>query len=313
MGLVGTPPPTRTELARVGDRLSFVYLERCSIHRDANAVTATTDRGTAHIPAATLGCLLLGPGTKITNAAMTLLGDCGASVVWCGENGVRFYAHGSSLARSSRLLEAQAHLVSNNRARLDVARKMYAYRFPGEDVSGLTMQQLRGREGARVRKVYREHSERTGVIWGKRNYAPGAFDQSDAINQALTAANAALYGVVHSVVVALGCTPGLGFVHTGHDRSFVFDVADLYKAEITIPAAFDAVAAGSENLASDVRRHVRDAVVKNRLLERCARDITNLLAPDLATEWEQIDELSLWAGPGKGEVGAGLNYEDQYS
>lgn len=312
MSMTGTPPPTRTELARVGDRLSFVYLERCAIHRDANAVTATTDRGTVHIPAATLGCLLLGPGTRVTNAAMTLLGDCGASVIWCGENGVRFYAHGSSLARSSRLLQAQAHLVSNTRTRLDIARKMYAYRFPGEDVSALTMQQLRGREGARVRKIYREQSERTGVAWGKRSYAPGDFDQSDAINQALTAANAALYGVVHSVIVALGCTPGLGFVHTGHDRSFVFDIADLYKAEITIPAAFDVVAQGSDSMASDVRRVVRDAVVKHRLLERCARDISNLLAPDIATEWEQIDELSLWAGPGQGEVEAGMNYEEEY-
>ncbi len=312
MGLAGTPPPTRTELARVGDRLSFVYLERCVVNRDANAVTAATDRGTVHIPSATLGCLLLGPGTRITNAAMALLGDCGASVVWCGENGVRFYAHGSSLARSSRLLQAQATLVSNNRSRLEIARKMYAYRFPGEDVSALTMQQLRGREGARVRRIYREHSARTGVTWSKREYLPGEFDQSDAVNQALTAANAALYGVVHSVIVALGCTPGLGFVHTGHDRSFVFDIADLYKAEITIPAAFDVVASGSESLASDVRRHVRDAVVKHRLLERCARDITQLLAPDLATEWEQIDELSLWAGPGKGEIEAGLNYEGEF-
>lgn len=313
MGLVGTPPPTRSELARVSDRLSFVYLERCSVHRDSNAVTATMDRGTVHIPAATLGCLLLGPGTRVTNAAMSLLGDCGASVVWCGENGVRFYAHGSSLARSSRVLEAQARLVSNTRTRLDIARKMYAYRFPGEDVSELTMQQLRGREGARVRKVYREHSARTGVVWGKREYSPGSFEQGDGINQALTAANAALYGVVHSVIVSLGCSPGLGFVHTGHDRSFVFDIADLYKAEVTIPVAFDVVASGSANLASDVRRCVRDAVVKGRLLERCARDITQLLVPDFEVEWEQIDELSLWSGPGNEEVGAGLNYEDQYS
>lgn len=308
MSIPGAPPPTRTELARVSDRLSFVYLERCAVHRDANAVTATSDRGVIHIPAATLGCLLLGPGTRVTNAAMTLLGDCGASVVWCGENGVRFYAHGSSLARSSRMLQAQAEHVSNVRSRLDVARKMYAYRFPGEDVSQLTMQQLRGREGARVRRIYREHSERTGVAWGKRDYMPGAFEDGSPINQALTAANAALYGVVHSVIVALGCTPGLGFIHTGHDRSFVFDIADLYKAEITIPAAFDVVASGSSDITSDVRRAVRDAVVTHRLLARCARDISRLLAPDIDTEWEQIDELSLWAGPGKTTVEAGINY-----
>lgn len=168
--LSGTAPPTRQELGRVGDRFSFVYVERCTVHRDANAITATDQEGVTHIPAAGLGCLLMGPGARITHAAMSLLGDCGASVVWVGENGVRYYAHGQPLAKSARLLQAQARLVSNTRTRLAVARAMYSHRFPGEDVSALTMQQLRGREGARVRRVYREHAERTGVIWGRRDY-----------------------------------------------------------------------------------------------------------------------------------------------
>ena len=315
--LSGTAPPTRQELGRVGDRLSFVYVERCTVHRDANAITATDQEGVTHIPAAGLGCLLLGPGARITHAAMSLLGDCGASVVWVGENGVRYYAHGQPLAKSARLLQAQARLVSNTRTRLAVARAMYSYRFPGEDVSALTMQQLRGREGARVRRVYREHAERTGVIWGRRDYVHGDYDASDAVNQALTYANAALYGVVHSVIVALGCAPGLGFVHNGTDRSFVYDVADLYKAEITVPAAFDAVAEKADPLAGAVRRKVRDGVVRHRLLERCAKDLTELLLPGLATdqEWGQRDDLSLWAGTGEDGVEPGRNYafEDEDS
>ncbi|MCT1357797.1 type I-E CRISPR-associated endonuclease Cas1e [Rothia kristinae] len=308
MVLSGTAPPTRQELGRVGDRFSFVYVERCTVHRDANAITAADQEGVTHIPAATLGCLLLGPGTRMTHAAMSLLGDCGASVVWVGENGVRYYAHGQSLAKSSRLLIAQARLVSNTRSRLAVARAMYSARFPGEDVSGLTMQQLRGREGSRIRRVYREHAQRTGVTWGKREYTAGECEDSDAINQALTFANAALYGVVHSVIVAMGCSPGLGFVHTGTDRSFVFDVADLYKAQVTIPAAFDAVAEKAEPLSGAVRRKVRDGVVRHRLLERCARDLTELLLPGAEGEWDRDDTLSLWSGAGEGGVVAGKNY-----
>ena len=60
-----------------------------------------------------------------------LLAQCGVTVVWVGEQGVRYYAHGSSLARSTRLLEAQADAVSNTRKRLAVARRMYEMRFPG--------------------------------------------------------------------------------------------------------------------------------------------------------------------------------------
>ncbi|GAA2045767.1 type I-E CRISPR-associated endonuclease Cas1e [Yaniella flava] len=307
--------PEASELTRTSDRLSFVYVERCTVHRDDNALTATTKDGVLHIPSATIGCLLLGPGTSITYAAMALLGDFGVSVVWVGENGVRYYAHGRSLARSSRLLISQAQLVSNTRSRLDVARKMYAMRFPGEDVAKLTMQQLRGREGARVRRLYREASKSSGVEWSKRDYDPDDFDSSDDINKALTAANASLYGVVQSVITALGCSPGLGFVHTGNDRSFVYDIADLYKADITIPAAFEVAATGSMTIGSDVRRLVRDKIVEHRLLERCARDVTMLLAAqedEPVEEWIQDDIVSLWSGPSGEDVPSGTGYGDDY-
>ena len=217
-------------------------MEHATISRADSAVTFVKEEGVVHCPAASLSALLLGPGTRITHQAMALLGECGTTVVWVGEQGVRYYASGKSVARSSRLLIAQAKLVSNTRSRLAVARMMYQWRFPGEDTSELTMQQLRGREGARVRSVYRQWSERTGVPWERREYDPNNFGDGSPINQALSAAHAALYGIVHAAIVSLGCAPGLGFVHTGNSWSFVYDVADLYKAEITIPAAFEVVA-----------------------------------------------------------------------
>jgi len=209
-----------------------------------------------------------------------LMSDSGSTVVWIGERGVRYYAHGISLSRSSRLLEAQVAAVSNKRARLKVARAMYEMRFPGEDVSDLTMQQLRGREGARVRRAYRHHSQRTGVEWTRRTYNVDDWEGDDPINQALSAANAALYGIVHSVIVALGCSPALGFIHTGHHRSFVFDIADLYKAELSIPVAFDVAADIGIAIGRETRHRMRDALYNNRLLERCARDIQLLLMGD---------------------------------
>ena len=158
------------------------------------------------------------------------------------------YASGSASSRTARLLLRQSWLVSSPQRRLSVARRMYDRRFPDEDTSRLTMQQLRGREGARVRACYREHSLRTGVPWTRREYTAGqAFGAGDDVNRMLSAANASLYGVVHSAVKALGCSPGLGFVHTGHAHAFVHDMADLYKASVTIPAAFDAVAAGKSS------------------------------------------------------------------
>lgn len=314
-------PGSRTtgaaELTRASDRISFLYLERCVINRHSNAITATDERGTVHVPAASIGVLLLGPGTTVTHQAMALMSDSGSTAVWVGERGVRFYASGSSLSRSSRLLEAQAAAVSNKRARLKVARTMYEMRFPGEDVSGLTMQQLRGREGARVRRIYREQSRRTGVEWTRRTYDPENWQGDDHINQALSAANAALYGIVHAVIVALGCSPALGFVHTGTQRSFVYDIADLYKTEVSIPVAFDVASDTVINIGSETRRRMRDVVFDGKILERCTRDIRFLLLADSTESLSEIDNFadvdvnSLWDERG-GLVSGGVSYGSEF-
>lgn len=286
-------PIVRKELARVERRISFLYVERSVVNRDNNALTIADQRGIAHVPATTLAALLLGPGTRITYAAMALLGDAGVSVVWTGEKGVRYYAHGRPPAKSSRNAEAQAAIVSHQRKRLECAREMYSMRFSGEDVSRATMSQLRGREGARMKRLYAEHAERTGVYWNRRKYDPNDFESGDPINRALTGANAALYGIAHAVIAALGFVPSLGVIHNGTDRSFVYDIADLYKAEISIPSAFDAAADPSFDAVPHVRRRIREKVVEHRLMERMVRDLHHLMRTDAAPDNLDV-ELMLW-------------------
>lgn len=303
-------PITRQALARISDRISFLYAERCVVNRDGNSLTITDQRGVAYAPATQVAALLLGPGTKITYAAMALLGDAGVTTLWVGERGVRYYAHGRPPAKSSRMTEIHAQVISNQRKRLDCARRMYALRFPGEDVSRLTMSQLRGREGARMKRIYAAEAERTGVYWNRRSYDPNDFDSSDPINQALTAGSAALYGIAHAVIAALGFIPALGVVHTGTDRSFVYDVADLYKAEISIPAAFDAVAAQQGNLSVEVRRRIRDKVVSHRLMPRMVRDLKALF--DIPDELLVGDaELMLWSE--LEVIASGVNWAEEES
>ena len=306
-------PPERQSVAQASERLTFVYLERCTVHRESNAVTATDDDGVIHIPVAMIGALLLGPGTRVTHAAMALLGASGASVIWVGEGAVRCYATGRPLARSSRLLEAQARAFSNQRTRLEVARRMYEMRFPDEDVSALSMQQLRGREGARVRALYRRESARTGVDWKRRDYAPEDFAGGDPVNRALSSANACLYGVVASVIHALGMSTGLGFIHTGHDLSFVYDVADLFKAETTVPAAFD-TAAVSNDPENDVRRLLRDSLISHGVMDNCVTVVRNLFLSPAEVKSEPPIEydsaLSIWSGRGNTAYAAGTNFAD---
>ena len=287
--------PELQALPQVKDRLSFLYLERCVINRQDSAISVTDVRGTVLVPAAILSVLLLGPGSKVTHRAMELIGNAGTSVVWVGEHGVRYYAHGRPLTHSARLLIRQAELVSNARSRVSVARQMYQMRFPEEDVSTLTMQQLRGREGARVRSLYRRASKQTGVPWNGREYDPHDYSAGDSVNMALSAAHACLYGVAHSVIAALGCSPGLGFVHTGHECSFVYDIADLYKGKITIPIAFTVAAEQPDDIGSVTRRKVRDTIADCRLIKQIVIDIRKLLLGEIAAEEELgINVLYLW-------------------
>ena len=203
----------------------------------------------------------------------------------------------------------QAALVSNMRSHLSVAKKMYQMRFPDEDVSGLTMQQLRGREGARVRGIYRQESAKWNVPWNGRQYDPEDYASGDAVNQALSAGHACLYGLAHAVIAALGCSPGLGFVHVGHECSFVYDVADLYKAETTIPVAFEIAAQEVDDVGAAVRRRMRDEIAKNHILERMTKDIQLLLSAE--DEPLEANVVRLWDENGTVKNATSYGKEDE--
>ncbi len=308
----GADKPKLQQLPRIDDRVSFIYVEHAKIHRKDSAITVADAKGIVQIPVAMIGVLLLGPGTDISHRAVQLLGETGTSICWVGEQGIRQYAHGRALSHSSGLLEAQARLVSNQRSRLDVARKMYAMRFPNEDISKLTMQQLRGREGARVRKIYASLAKEYGIAWNGREYRVDDFESGTPVNQALSVGNVALYGLAYSVIAALGLSPGLGFVHTGHDLSFVYDIADLYKAEVSIPIAFQTAAIvvqdGQTDIESVTRHKVRDYIYQSKLIERIVKDIQNLLEV-AEEEYFEADQIYLWDDKEK-LVKHGVNYKE---
>ena len=308
--LPGMERPALQALPQIEDRLTFLYLEHCQINREDSAILIRDDRGTTRVPAAAITVLLLGPGTTVTHRAVELIGDAGVGIVWVGEHGVRFYASGRPLTHRAHLLMKQAKLVSNQRTHLAVVRKMYQLRFPNEDVSGLTTQQLRGREGSRVRKTYRAAAEKWKIPWNGREFDPDNFSSGDPVNQALSAGHACLYGLAHAVIVALGCAPGLGFIHVGHERSFVYDIADLYKAEITIPIAFEMAAQTLGDLSGGVRHRVRDEMASTHLLERMVKDIRFLLSDDEWADEGTTDVTYLWDAQ-KGAVANGRNYGNE--
>lgn len=302
-------------LPKVRDSWSYLYVEHCKIDQHELAIAIHDERGKTPVPCASLSLLLLGPGTTITHAAIRSLADNGCLVCWAGEQSVRFYAQGLGETRSGANLLRQALIYADPVLRLQVVRNMYTIRFPEPLDSTLSLQQIRGKEGIRVRETYARLSRETGVEWKGREYNRDDWGSADPINRALSAAHSCLYGVVHAAIVAAGYSPAIGFVHTGKMLSFVYDVADLYKADLTIPAAFHAVAAGKAPLEPHVRQTLRDAFASERLLARIVGDIDKVLtvdhAPALPAEAGFDDELArpggLW-DPQQGSVEGGINY-----
>lgn len=299
-------------LPRVRDSSSFLYLERGRIEQEGRSVRYVHRSARVPIPVASLTLLLLGPGTTLTHQAARNIADCGCTVAWAGQEGVRLYACGLGETRSSRRLIRQARLVSDPALRLRVVRRMYELRFAEPLAADLTLQQIRGLEGVRVRETYARLSRETGVAWSGRMYRRDRWEAGDPINRAMSAANACLYGICHGALVSAGYSPALGFVHTGKALSFVYDVADLYKTETSIPAAFRAVASGDTDAERAVRMQLRDHFHQTRLLGRIIDDVGGLLDVDEAVEDAVERDMTAPGGlwdPG-GVVAGGTNHAE---
>jgi len=306
------------ELPKFRDGLSYLYIEHAKIEQDHLSIAVFDADGKIPVPCANLALLMLGPGTSITHAAIKALADNGCLVVWSGEEGLRFYASGMGKTRSARNILVQAQLVSNPAFRLQVVKNMYSKRFKEALDSNFTIQQLRGREGARVRKAYSQASKETGVEWHGRKYKRSEWSSNDPINIALSTANACLYGICHSAIIATGYSPALGFIHTGKQLSFVYDIADLYKTEVSIPLAFQIVKESLKDVSRRVRFSCRDTFREWNLLKRIIPDIQDVLSKNIDTVKcgeDQSDEFArdgalpggLW-DPSSDTVQGGRNF-----
>ncbi|ASO20763.1 CRISPR-associated protein Cas1 [Actinoalloteichus hoggarensis] len=308
--------PAVAMLPRLADSLSFLYLENVRIVQEDTGVCAQVQRqdgetSRVFLPTAAVSCVLLGTGTSVTNPAMATFARHDTTVVWTGSGGVRMYSGAQASGQSTKWLERQVRLWADDTTRLAVAATMYEKRFGLPVPPGTSLDGLRGLEGARMKSLYHAMAEQHRIRGFRRNYNPENWDAQNPVNQALSTANAALYGVVHSVMLALGVSPGLGFLHSGKQHSFVYDVADLYKARHTIPLAFALHRHGNPD--REVRRRLREDFRLYRLMPQIVLDIQRLLTPAGGTEPAELDEpeevelVHLW-DPDLGAVEAGRNH-----
>src|SRR4051794_8895906 len=182
--LPGLPPPRPLPLK---ERSSIIFIERGNVDVLDGAFVVVDKNGVrTHLPIGGLACLMLEPGARISHAAVALAARAGTLIVWVGEAGVRLYAAGQpGGARSDRLLW-QAKLALNEDARLKIVRRMFELRFGQVAPERRSIDQLRGIEGARVRRLYELIARQNGVEWRGQNYDPADWGTGDIPNRCLS-------------------------------------------------------------------------------------------------------------------------------
>jgi CRISPR-associated protein Cas1 len=270
---------TRELLPQVKDKYPFLYLERGRLEVDDSSIKwIDCDNNVVALPVATLNAVMLGPGTTVTHEAIKTAVAANCAISWVGEDTLLFYAAGIQPTADTRNLKRQIELSADPHKSLEVVRHLYRKRFPEVELANKNLKEMMGMEGHRVRALYQRKAEDYQVGWKGRCFTPGKFELSDITNQVLTACNAALYGILSAAIHSMGYSPHIGFIHSGSPLPFVYDLADLYKDELTIDLAFSL----TREMVGNYDKHqvssaFRKKVIEINLMEQISDDINDLM------------------------------------
>jgi CRISPR-associated endonuclease Cas1, subtype I-E/ECOLI len=240
----------------------------------------TIEPGNYAIPYQTISIILMGPGTTISHDALRILARHGTLLAAVGEGGVKFYTAPPMGQGRSDVARAHARLWANKKKRIDVARRMYASRF-GRVLPHRDITVLRGIEGGRIKELYRVMAQQYGIPWNGRRYDRDNPNSADLSNQCINHAATFVEAAADVAVTSVGALPPLGFIHEESSNAFTLDIADLWRAEVTIPLAFSvakcALNKPSINLEREIRLEAAKWFRKHKLIPHMIDRIKELI------------------------------------
>ncbi|GAB4178940.1 MAG: type I-E CRISPR-associated endonuclease Cas1e [Wenzhouxiangellaceae bacterium] len=235
------------------------------------------------IPYQSVSMIILGPGTSITHDVFRLCARHSVLLAAVGRGGVKSYTAPPLGRGRSSVARAHAQRWADKKMRLDTARRMYAWRF-GRVLPHRDLDTLRGIEGARLKEAYRTIAARYGIRWKGRRYDRTNPNAADLPNQAINHAATFVEAAADLAVAAVGALPPLGFIHEDSSNAFTLDIADLYRVELTLPLAFQAVKRIEKNSADSLERLIRYEAARSfrkfRLIPKMIEKIKELLDVD---------------------------------
>lgn len=266
---------------RLEDRVSFAYMDMATVYQNRTGIWAMQDdegektRTRIQMPVGGIAVLALGPGTSITHPAAISLTRSGTTVVFAGNGGANAYAAATPLTSSARWAIAQAHVITDETAVQQAAISLYKRQLGVPMLPGGSVATMRGLEGRTIRNLYRSLAKKHSVASFLRDVKA-----DDVINMGLNLGNSILYGCAAAACTAIGVNPALGIIHRGNSRSLIFDLADLYKPSITIPAAFECKEDDAEAM-TKLRSRLRKLIHQKKVLAGMLDALMEVLAPHL--------------------------------
>ena len=278
-------------LTQASDRISFLYIEKAKIEQSEYGVQIRSVGKVSEIPITTISCLILGPGTSITHRAVSNIAQAGCFICWMGTDASVFYAYGLPATNKSKNILKQMHYHESKKLHTEVIHKMYNYRYPTDRIKSMSLNELKGFEGIKMKECYKQWADSYKVQWSGRNYKTDEFDDSDLPNKYITALNHIFYAITMAIIQMMGYSTSIGFIHTGHINSFVFDIADLYKEEVIIPLAFKLTKELGYFDRHKMLSEYRNVIVDRKIIKKMVQFIEELFDDNISL----IDtELDIW-------------------
>ena len=144
------------------------------------------------------------------------------------------YQDPQTICNQVRLVDTQKLEVAKQLLRLRLLRNNTAQTAIDDALTQIDLAALVAWEGRWAKTIYREFALRNKTSFSRD------FDGKDAVNAKLNILNNALYSVCTAICLSCGLHPSVGFLH-GYTRrgGLAFDLADIFKTELTMTPAFD--------------------------------------------------------------------------
>lgn len=255
----------------VTDRTPMVYLDSGVSLQSLNSLAVRLDRraGSHPIPVGAIALIVLHPKVGLTAASITSITESGTVLGVLGGRGFSLGAFSIPKRSGTDRLHAQARVISGRSARLNAAKVLFEARFgEGSAAKARSLNELRGREGVRMKRAYRELAAENSVDWVSRRRTP-------AVSQRISMINAALYGWSVAMAIHLGCSPALGVLHSGSRWSLAFDIADLVKLDTAVPLAMEQECGLSR---SELVQALSDRLIQERSAEKVVRALGSIFS-----------------------------------